>query len=363
MCATAPNRLFLPTEGDLSPQLPARPPPDARLHRLGGTSMGTRWSVKAWAPAPVSGTHLQSAMEAELQHTVGLFSHWHAHSEVARFNAAPAGPWSFTAEAWPVVAQSLALAQATGGAVDPTLGTLVDLWGFGPPGPRRPPLPALPEARDIGAALRASGWQRLRVDAAERTLHKPAGLRLDLSGIAKGWAVDRLCTRLIREGAAVHLADVGGELKAHGIQRDLQPWWVTLEAPRPLAGDCAASAAGAPVRSLLALVDGAVATSGDWRRHFVHDGRIHAHTLDPRTGRPCANGVASVTVLHPQAMHADALATALTVMGVEQALAWCTQRKLAARIVERTAQGLAEHLSPTMAAMLAPPMRHPSVMP
>lgn len=331
------NRVFLPADAADQPAVAA---PGWPLHRLRGTSMGTDWSVLAYAPPDVGAARLEAAIAQELDTAIALFSTWHAHSEVARFNAAPAGVWHFSPRCWSLVADSLALARATEGAVDPTLGALVNLWGFGPSGPRPSTIPTHDE---IQAALQASGWQRVQADPAQRSLHKPAGLRLDFSGIAKGWAVDQVSARLVREGARAHLVEIGGELKARGLKHDQQPWWVELEDTSAAPGQ----------RSLVALVDMAVATSGDTQRHFVHGGRRYAHTIDGRTGWPAAHGIASVTVLHPQAMQADAQATALTVMGPAQALAWADRQPLAALLTLHGDDGPAEHMSAAMAAMLA----------
>ena len=328
------ENVFVPAETDAD--LPAVPAPGWPLHRLAGTSMGTHWSVQAYAPPGVGAAHLHAATVRELDHAVALFSTWHAHSEVARCNAAPAGRWRFSPACWALVADSLAWAEASGGAVDPTLGALVDLWGFGPGGPRPAHAP-LPTQDEIATALQASGWQRVRADAAQRTLHKPAGLRLDFSGIAKGWAVDRVSARLEREGARAHLVEIGGELKARGLKPDLQPWWVALE--------------DGP-RSLLALVDMAVATSGDAQRHFVHGGRRYAHTIDGRTGWPVAHGTTAVTVLHADAAQADAQATALTVLAPAEALAWAERQGLAVLLTQRSDDGLQPRMSRAMAAML-----------
>lgn len=328
------EKVFLPVAAGVEP--PAVPAPGWPLHRLAGTSMGTHWSVQAYAPPGVSAAQLHAATVRELDHAIALFSTWHAHSEVARCNAAPAGSWRFSPACWALLADSLAWAEASGGAVDPTLGALVDLWGFGPGGPR-PARAPLPTQDEIGAALQASGWQRVRLDAAQHTLRKPAGLRLDFSGIAKGWAVDRVSARLAREGARAHLVEIGGELKARGLKPDLQPWWVALE--------------GGP-RSLLALVDMAVATSGDAHRHFAHGGRRYAHTIDGRTGWPVAHGTTAVTVLHADAVQADAQATALSVLPPADALAWAERQGLAALVTLRSDGGLQQRMSSAMAAML-----------
>ncbi|MET4575592.1 FAD:protein FMN transferase [Ottowia thiooxydans] len=334
---TLSNRVFLPV--DSGKNIPAVPRAGDPMHRFEGTAMGTHWSVQAYAPKSVDPQRLHSAIMQELAHAIKLFSTWQADSEVARCNAASAGDWQFSAPCWTLLESSLAWAQSSGGAVDPTLGALVNLWGFGPTGPR-PERAPLPTQHEIDAALRASGWRNVQIDTTRRTLHKPAGLQLDFSGIAKGWAVDQVSSRLVREGACVHLVEIGGELKSRGLRHDLQPWWVLMQ-----------NRGGNP-RSLLALVDMAVATSGDTHHHFNHQGRRYSHTLDGQSGWPIAHGTASVTVLHPQAMQADLHATVLTVMEPERALDWAETHELAALLTVRNCQGVEEHISTAMMAML-----------
>src|SRR5690606_581540 len=155
------------------------------------------------------------------------------------------------------------------GAVDPTLGALVDLWGFGPPGPR--PLDAfgqgvtVPLEDEIIAARALSGWGRLRLNRAARGVQQLGGFKLDLSGIAKGHAVDKVSERLTAMGATHHLVEIGGELRGAGVKPDGRPWWAELQ-----------QAPGAPApRTVAALFDMAVATSGDWVRNFEVHGRTY----------------------------------------------------------------------------------------
>jgi thiamine biosynthesis lipoprotein len=148
---------------------------------------------------------------------------------------------------------------------------------------------------------------------------------------------------LERAGVKSCLVEVGGELRGTGAKPDGQPWWVELERA-PTANDA--------LRTVVALHDLAVATSGDYRRFFDHDGRRYAHTLDPASGAPSDHGVVSVTVLAKTCMDADAWATALTVMGPDAALAFATAHDLPALIVSKAAKGLEERLSPALQAML-----------
>ena len=302
--------------------------------------MGTTWSVSAVAPPEATEAVLAAAVQAEMDAVVAVFSPWDQTSEISRFNAAPAGVWALSQAFWTVLDASMDLADDTDGAVDPTLGALVDLWGFGPPGPRIGS--PVPPQDDIAAALAVSGWQKLRLNRDARSAVQPGGLKLDFSGIAKGHAVDRVSEVLARLGATSHLVEIGGEMRGKGVKPDGQPWWIGLEQPP-----------GAPSpRTVAALVDIAVATSGDWRRAFEHEGRLYPHTIDGRTGRPIDNGVTSVTVFHASAMTADAWATALTVLGTDEGLALAQAYGLAAQIVARTEDGVIERLTPAFVAMM-----------
>lgn len=319
---------------------PSRPPSDL-VWALDGETMGTTWSVRLVPPPHADRDALRAAVQDELDAVNAVFSHWDRTSELSRFNAAPAGTWALSDALWSLLNAAMDLADDTNGAVDPTLGALVDLWGFGPPGPRPADGPALPSDEEIAAALAVSGWQGLRLNRDARAAVQPGGLRLDFSAIAKGHAVDRVCERLMRDGATSHLVEIGGELKGAGVKPDGQPWWVEIEQPHDTP---------AP-RTVAALVDLAVATSGDYRRAFTVGERIYPHTLDGAAGRPVDNGLCSVTVFHQSAMTADAYATALTVMGPRDGPDFAAAMGLAAQFIERTPDGAVEHVTPAWTAM------------
>jgi thiamine biosynthesis lipoprotein len=323
----------------LVPQLaepPARPIGGAVL-ALAGETMGTTWSVRLVAPPTANAAALTAMAQGELDAVVAQMSPWEPLSDLSRYNRAAPGSWTPLPPAFAQVLRcALEIAEATDGAFDPTLGGLVDLWGFGP----RPFSGAPPEARDILAAREAIGWRRLVLNG--DNLFQP-GLRLDLNGVAKGFAVDQVAAALDRAGARSYLVEVGGELRGTGAKPDGSPWWVELERP-PTAND--------GPRTLVALHGLSVATSGDYRRFFEHDGRRYAHTLDPATAAPVANSTVSVTVLDGRCMRADAWATALTVMVPDAALAFAAAHGLAALIVSDGPGGLEERLSPALAAML-----------
>ena len=325
-------------------QAPALPEGHA-VWSLDGQTMGTTWSVQLVAPPAADREVLAAAIQQELDAVVAVFSPWDPTSEISRFNAAPPGVWALSSPLWSLLDAAMDLADDTNGAVDPTLGALVDLWGFGPPGPR--PVGTIPTDDEIAAALTVSGWQKLRLNREARGAMQTGGMKLDFSGIAKGHAVDRVSERLTALGAASHLVEVGGELRGEGVKPDAQPWWVEIEQP-PFMD----AIGGKAPPTVVALCGLAVATSGDYRRYYVAEGRLLSHTLDGAAGRPIDNGLASVTVLHASAMKADAYATALTVLGPDEGPAFAEAMQLAAHFLLRSEQGPIERMSPAWIAMM-----------
>lgn len=297
----------------------------SRLQSLAGRTMGTTWSLRFDNPSMQPHDAVRAAVTDALDRVIAQMSTWEPASDISRYNAAEAGTRHALPAAFAqVLSCALHWAEASGGAVDPTVGPLVALWGFGAHGAQavtdhdhHPP-----SATALAAARAHSGWRRLAFDAAGKHLTQPGGLQLDLSGIAKGYAVDQVADALMATGLQDFLVEVGGELRAAGRRPDGQPWRVRLDTPLD---------ALPPV----ALTDLAIATSGDrWHAH-AHDGRRWSHTIDPRSGEPSAHALASVTVLHPYCMHADALATALTVLGPIDGAAFAARHEVAALFVCR----------------------------
>jgi thiamine biosynthesis lipoprotein len=166
----------------------------------------------------------------------------------------------------------------------------------------------------------------------------------DLSSIAKGYAVDRLVRLLDVPDVSSCLVEIGGELRARGVKPNGEPWWVAVEIPPDLID-------GPEV--LIALCNLSVASSGDYRRYFDHGGRRYSHTIDPRTGSPVRHAIASVTVVHPECMLADACSTALAVMGPEAGLAFADRTGLAAQFVVRDGASCRVYSSRSFTEMLA----------
>lgn len=306
-----------------------------------GLAMGVTWTLKAVTLPGLGPEVLARTVQGRLDAVVREMSPWEPTSHISAFNRAPAGAWLDLPEGFAqVMACALEMARLGRGAFDPTIGALTDLWGFGPAGPVAAP----PTPDRIEAALARSGWGRLAFEVKPPRLRQPGGLELDLSGIAKGFAVDLAARALLALGVRHFLMEVGGELRGEGLKPGGLPWWVELER---LEGEVDGQS---PV--VLALCGLSVATSGDYRRYMIHEGRRLAHTLDPRTGRPSERGVACVSVLHAEAMVADAWCTLLSVVGAEEGLALCAAHNVPARFLVQTKKGLEERLSPAFQALL-----------
>ena len=325
-------------------------PPGAAIRDLRGLTMGTSWSVRlveSAMPGRAGSADLQQGLQQQLDLVVAQMSHWNDASDLGRFNRAEPGSWhSLPAAFCEVLCFAMHVSQASGGAYDPCAGALVNLWGFGPRNRYDEPGFLPPKDDTLALLLSQRQRRRLELDLPARRARQPGGLQLDLSAVAKGYGVDRLARYLDSQGIGHYLVEVGGELRGAGSKPDGQPWWVMLE---QVDG---ADATKHPPELLLALHGLSVATSGDYRR-FFQDGTVRfSHTIDPRSGMPIANQLASVTVVHAQCMAADAWSTALTVLGPDAGMALAEEQGLAARFLRRDGDGYHETLSSHMLAML-----------
>jgi thiamine biosynthesis lipoprotein len=288
-----------------------------QIHTLQGRTMGTGWMVRLGGRLPAPLPTLRGEIETLLEAVNAEMSTWRDDSVITRFNKAGAGtaielPAGFAA----VLATALALARDTGGAYDPTVGPLVNLWGFGPDGVRREP----PSAEAVAAARSRVGWERLALRPGGREIVQPGGLYLDLSSIAKGHGVDRVVDHLRERGLRSAMFDIGGDLRVIGRRPDGQPWQIGIERPAEGVRE---------VQTVIAMpADHALASSGSYRNFFRDGGRRFAHLIDPRTAEPVAHRLVSVSVLHPSCTEADALATALAVLGPEEGLRLARARGL-----------------------------------
>lgn len=317
-------------------------PAAVALASLGGDTMGTRWSARVVAPARANLHRLHAGIERELDVVVRQMSTWETDSDISRFNRGATGEWFALPDAFrSVLACAMEIAEASDGAFDPTIGSLVGLWGFG----ADPRAQGDADAQALADARRSIGWRRLVFDAASGRAQQPGGVRLDLSAIAKGHAVDRVIDHLRGTGIAHALVEVGGELRGVGRKPDGSAWHVLVE-----TGAEETDSDAEP--RVLKLDDVAVATSGDRWHQYTHDGARHSHTIDPRSGVPVAARDAAVTVLARDAMHADAWATAMTVLGEDAGIALAERKGLAVRFLASTLEGPSERMTQAFRAHL-----------
>jgi thiamine biosynthesis lipoprotein len=292
--------------------------------------MGTTYSVTvASHPQAVRHEAIQSVIDGVLDEVNRSLSTYDARSEIARFNAsATTDPIAVSTSLRAIAAIAGEVSAATGGAFDITVGPLVQAWGFGVDSPALERMPSQDAINRLEADV---GFARLELVPDGRSLRKAVpGLQLDVNGIAPGYAVDLIAERFDALGVQDYLVELGGEVRAHGRSPRGRPWRVAVEAP--LSGE----------RKPYALVelDGlAVSTSGDYRDFRETNGHRYSHTIDPRTGAPIANGLASVSVVHRSTAFADAYATALMVLGTDAGMELAGRLGLAAMFIERNANG------------------------
>lgn len=299
--------------------------------RLSGATMGTTWSVIYANAGDVDAQRLRSIIEQELLEINAALSTYIPDSEISRLNALEGDVnQQLSSRFAEVLSAGLRISALTDGAYDITVGPLVELWGFG----AREFDGLVPAVETVASTAQRVGVQRLEWDEETRVLHRPSAMRIDLSSIAKGYAVDRLSVLLLEQGLDNTLVEIGGELRARGERPEGGPWRLAVESPDP---------AGQRFIEALVVSDAAVATSGDYRNFFEVDGQRYSHLVDPRTGYPVAHELVSVTVIHENCMEADGLATGLIVLGLESALALAEAQGLAAHFVSRGEEGLEVH--------------------
>ncbi|TBR40029.1 MULTISPECIES: FAD:protein FMN transferase [Dyella] len=309
------------------------------VESLSGDTMGTTWSARVVVPAGVSLDDLQAGVQAQLDRVDAQMSTYKADSDLSRFNQAPAQTWvALPGECFAVVQYALRVAELTQGAYDPTVGPLVNAWGFGPDGVRAD---APPDSVWMAARSRV-GWQRVLLRESTCEAWQAGGTYLDLSSVAKGFSVDVAGAWLTAQGIEAWLMEVGGEMKGHGRKPDGMPWRVGIEWPD-----------GSGQHSQIVPLEGrAIATSGNYRRHFAQGQQHFAHHIDPRSGMPSQNRVASVSVLANSAMEADPWGTAMTVLGPDRGLSLARELRLAVLIYVQVADDFDERMSSAFAEAL-----------
>lgn len=310
-----------------------------RIVDLAGPTMGTRYSVRVVDPSGTADADaLQQMIDLRLADINRMMSTYDPESELSRLNRSQSTDWfAVSPETAEVVAAAREIADRSSGAFDPTVGPLVNRWGFGPDKEFSAP----PSEEEIDSLRRAVGYELVAVRLDPPAIRKSRpDVYLDLSAIAKGFAVDEISELLTDQGYRNSMVEIGGEVRTRGTKPENQPWRIGIE--KPLSGK-------RTVHKLIELADHGLATSGDYRNFFEVDGKRYSHTIAPTTGEPVEHHLATVSVIADTCMEADALATALLVKGDMAGYDWCREKDIAAYFVIRRDGQYVEKLSPAFA--------------
>jgi len=322
--ARAADRLLIPA----SAGVPTRPPSDL-IFDFAGHTFGQPWSVSAIAPVGTDKASVEALVQMTIAAQETVFDRTQGNSEIQRFNAAPTGFWALSDSLWGLLDATMDMGDETDGAVDPTLGGLVDLWA----GDRQPDAEALEALRTL------TGWQGLRMNRPAQAALQPGGMTLDFEPVIAGHLADAISDRLSQSGATAHRVQVGPVVRGVGVRPDAQPWW----APVPGSGVAPLS----PI--VVALVDQSLA----WV-----DRRDGGPILDGRNLGPLHHELVAVSVLDRSAFRAQALARALMVMGPFDGPIYAEALGVTAHFLIEGARGLDERVSPALAAQIDTPAAH-----
>lgn len=305
--------------------------------QIEGPTMGTSYHITICVPSAnkVDETQLKQEVDLLLEKLNAQMSTYIKTSELSQFNQLKSEQWfDVSPEVVKVVDTGLKLSQQSDGAFDMTVGPLVNLWHFGPdPGNK-----TMPESSQIDAARKKVGYQHIQFQYDGPALKKLIpDVYLDLSAIAKGYAVDLVAEHLESQSIENYLVEIGGEMRASGVNLKQIPWKVGIEKPVTETRK---------VQKVVSLSNSAMATSGNYRNFFEVDGKTYSHTIDPRTGYPVEHSLASVTVVGETCMNCDAIATCLMVLGPEEGYNWAKEHKIAAYFIVKEEHGFSERYSP-----------------
>lgn len=300
---------------------------------LQGKTMGTTFHIKFFSNSEqLNQNNLYQAVVDELARINSLMSTYDPNSELSKINQSKAGELNVLSEDNQIVLkEALRISELSGGAFDVTVGPLVNLWGFGPDGR----ITKQPSQKDVDSIGTVVGNDKFALTSNTLVKHQDKTY-IDFSSIAKGYAVDQLAELLEAEQISNYLVEVGGEMRLSGKKPSGQAWTVAVE--KPVVNRREAQLIFSPGNM-------GMATSGDYRNYFEQDGQRFSHTIDPNTAKPIDHKLASVTVLHESAMTADALATAINVMGPVKGIELAEEKQLAVYLLIKTDDGFAEVLS------------------
>lgn len=298
--------------------------------QLSGRTMGTTYSVKyLQKEGIVDSATVQAEIDRLLELVNDQMSTYRKTSELSQFNQQTTSqPFTVSLDTATVIAEAIRLSELTNGALDVTVGPLVNLWGFGPEARQD----VVPSDTELEARRAIIGIDHLSLNDTQLTKDIPE-LYVDLSTIAKGWGVDKVAEYLQQLGSEDYLVEIGGELRLKGENKEGVAWRIAIEKP---------STDERTIQEIIEPGDMGLATSGDYRNYFERDGIRYSHIINPETGKPINHKVVSVSVLDPSCMTADGLATGFMVLGAEKALELANRENIPMFMVVKTDDGFEE---------------------
>ncbi|MFJ5371109.1 FAD:protein FMN transferase ApbE [Pectobacterium versatile] len=313
------------------------------LLTIEGKTMGTFYSVKISGNVTEDKTQLQREIDALLEQANNDISTYRDDSVLSRFNQyRGTEPQPISHGMADIILAALRIGNATHGAMDITVGPLVNLWGFGP---QKQPT-RIPSQQQIDLARQNVGLRHLKLIGDEKGewIQKDLpDLYVDLSTLGEGYGADVLAQLMTRKGITNYLVSVGGAISSRGVNAEGTPWRVAIQ--KPTDQENAAQAA-------VNLQGYAISTSGSYRNYFEEDSKRYSHVIDPETGRPITHQLVSATVIAPTALEADGWDTGLMVLGTEKALKLAEQQGLAVYLITKTDKGFSAVMTPQFKSFL-----------
>ncbi len=299
-----------------------------------GTTMGTTYSVSIVdEPQKFLNTNIHLSVDRLLIEINKQMSTYIPNSEISKFNASQDTSWFKVSKDFALlVDEAKTLSVDSENAYDVTIGPLVNLWGFG----AEEYSGEIPNEKEIAEIKKIIGTDKIEVDLAKSSIRKLVpNLYLDLSSIAKGFGVDQVGQLIEEYRFANYMVEIGGEVRTKGVNEKGENWKIGISAPE-----------GRNLQKVIAITDMSVATSGDYQNYKEENGVRYSHLIDPRIGKPIMHNLASVTVLHQNCRTADALATAINIMGHEEGYSFALKKELPIFMIVRDSNTFIEKMTP-----------------
>jgi len=289
---------------------------------INGMTMGTTFSIQLINDkSNFNKKKLEEKINDILVDVNNKMSTWDSDSEISKINKMSTGQWIYVSpDTLFILALAKSVSKKTNGAFDVTTGNLIKLWGFETNEDKN----YIPDEQSIKQTTLDVGYNKLLIDDKKSAVYKKSPFKINLSAIAKGYAVDKISEYLNKNKYSIYLVEVGGEIRVKGKKGDAKKWKIAIETPSSQVRE---------VHNIINITDHAIATSGDYRNYFEIEGKRYSHIIDPIIGKPITHNLASVTVISDTVAIADAVATALMVMGAEKGYKYCENNSISAYFI------------------------------